>query len=68
MAFHTVPLSMTDWLIATAVSSTLLIGMELAKIVLRVVRPDPYAESVKALPPGARESRKPSRGEVASRA
>ena len=65
MAFHTVPLSITDWLIATAVSSTLLIGMELAKIVLRVVRPDPYAESVKAL---AQESRKPSRGEVASRA
>ncbi len=31
MAFHTVPLSMTDWLIATGVSSTLLIGMELAK-------------------------------------
>ena len=28
----------------------------------------PYAESVKALPPGAQESRKPSRGEVASRA
>jgi Ca2+-transporting ATPase len=41
MAFHTVPLSITDWLIAAAVSSTLLIGMELAKIVLRIKRPDP---------------------------
>jgi P-type Ca2+ transporter type 2C len=68
IAFHTVPLSMTDWLIATAVSSTLLIGMELAKIALRVVRPDPYAELVKALPPGARKPRKSSRGEVPSRA
>ena len=43
-AFHTVPLSMTDWLIATGVSSTLLFGMELAKIVLRIKRPDPYVE------------------------
>jgi Ca2+-transporting ATPase len=68
LAFHTVPLSMTDWLIATGVSSTLLIGMELAKIVLRAVRPDPYVVPVKALPPDARESRKPSRGEVPSRA
>jgi P-type Ca2+ transporter type 2C len=42
MAFHTVPLSMTDWLVATAVSSTLLIAMEVAKAVLRVVRPDPF--------------------------
>ena len=30
-AFHTVALSAFDWLIATAVASTLLIGMELAK-------------------------------------
>jgi Ca2+-transporting ATPase len=42
LAFHTVPLSLTDWLVATAVSSTLLIGMELAKIALRAWRPDPY--------------------------
>jgi Ca2+-transporting ATPase len=41
-AFHTVPLSLTDWLVAVAVSSTLLIGMELAKFVLRRKRPDPY--------------------------
>ena len=47
-AFHTVPLSMTDWLIATGVASTLLFGMELAKIVLRIKRPDPYVEPVPA--------------------
>jgi Ca2+-transporting ATPase len=52
MAFHTVPLSLTDWLVATAVSSTLLIGMELAKIVLRVTRPDPFAGAARQ-PPGA---------------
>jgi Ca2+-transporting ATPase len=34
-AFHTVPLSATDWLVATAVSSSLLFAMELAKIGLR---------------------------------
>jgi P-type Ca2+ transporter type 2C len=66
MAFHTVPLSMTDWLVATAASSTLLIGMELAKVVLRATRPDPYVEPANVLPPDARE--KPSPGEVPSRA
>ena len=44
MAFQTVPLSLTDWLVATGVSSTLLIGMEIAKIALRATRPDPFAE------------------------
>jgi Ca2+-transporting ATPase len=34
-AFHTVPLSFTDWMVATAVSATLLLAMELAKIGLR---------------------------------
>jgi len=34
-AFHTVPLSLADWTIATAVSASLLIAMELAKIGLR---------------------------------
>jgi Ca2+-transporting ATPase len=43
-AFHTVPLSIADWLIATAVSSTLLFGMEIAKAVLRAKRPDPYGQ------------------------
>ncbi|MBR0824863.1 cation-translocating P-type ATPase [Bradyrhizobium manausense] len=42
-AFHTVALSALDWLIATGVAATLLIGMELAKVVLRRKRPDPYA-------------------------
>jgi Ca2+-transporting ATPase len=66
MAFHTVPLSMTDWAIATGVSSTLLFGMELAKIVLRVVRPDPYAGPAK-VPAGARGAREPAREEVPAR-
>jgi Ca2+-transporting ATPase len=34
-AFHTVPLSLTDWLVATAVSATLLILMEAIKMVVR---------------------------------
>ena len=34
-AFHTVPLTLGDWLIATAVAATLLIVMELTKLVLR---------------------------------
>jgi P-type Ca2+ transporter type 2C len=41
-AFHTVPLSASDWLVATGTGATLLIGMELAKVVLRMKRPDPY--------------------------
>jgi len=40
-AFHTVPLSGTDWAVAAAVSASLLVAMELAKIVLRQVRPIP---------------------------
>jgi hypothetical protein len=42
-AFHTVALSAPDWLVATGVAATLLIGMELAKLILRTKRPDPYA-------------------------
>jgi len=42
-AFHTVALSTFDWLIATGIAATLLIGMELAKVLLRMKRPDPYA-------------------------
>ena len=37
-AFHTVPLSALDWLVATAVGATLLILMEVVKFVLRVQR------------------------------
>ena len=67
MAFHAVPLSLTDWLIATGVSSTLLIAMELAKIVLRAVRPDPFVGPAMVVPLGAREARQPSRADVPSR-
>ncbi|QWG24240.1 cation-translocating P-type ATPase [Bradyrhizobium sediminis] len=42
-AFHTVALSAPDWLVATGIAATLLIGMELAKLILRTKRPDPYA-------------------------
>lgn len=35
VAFHTVPLSLTDWIIATAVASSLLLAMEVWKIALR---------------------------------
>jgi Ca2+-transporting ATPase len=68
MAFHTVPLSMTDWLIATGVSSTLLIGMELAKFVLRIKRPDPYVGPAKGAVVARAGRTRPSRGEVPSRA
>jgi Ca2+-transporting ATPase len=34
-AFHTVPLSLRDWAVATAVASALLFAMELAKIAMR---------------------------------
>jgi P-type Ca2+ transporter type 2C len=34
-AFHTVPLSARDWMVATAVASSLLIALEIAKIFLR---------------------------------
>ena len=37
-AFHTVPLSARDWAIATGVAATLLIGMEVVKVVLRMER------------------------------
>jgi P-type Ca2+ transporter type 2C len=37
-AFHTVPLSALDWTVATGVAATLLIGMELVKLVLRMER------------------------------
>jgi Ca2+-transporting ATPase len=41
-AFHTVPLSLADWLIATAVSASLMATMEIAKIFLRIYRPEPH--------------------------
>jgi P-type Ca2+ transporter type 2C len=35
IAFHTLPLSARDWLIATGVAATLLLAMELFKLRLR---------------------------------
>ena len=37
-AFHTVPLTLSDWLVAAAGASTLLVASELVKIVLRIER------------------------------
>ena len=34
-AFHTVPLTAADWLIATAVAASLLVILEVAKMMLR---------------------------------
>jgi P-type Ca2+ transporter type 2C len=42
IAFHTVPLSAADWLIATAVAATLLMMMELVKLALRAKRRAAY--------------------------
>lgn len=39
-AFHTVPLTVLDWVVATAVSASLLVLMEVAKVGLRRWRPD----------------------------
>jgi Ca2+-transporting ATPase len=41
-AFHTVALTAQDWVVATAVSASLLIAMEIAKIFLRQLRPVPH--------------------------
>jgi Ca2+-transporting ATPase len=40
-AFHTVPLSPGDWVVATAVASTLLIASEVVKLWLRASGPSP---------------------------
>jgi Ca2+-transporting ATPase len=50
-AFHTVPLSAKDWLIVTGVSATLLVIVELVKLVLRARRravPAAHAEATAA--------------------
>ena len=41
-AFHTVPLTAQDWMVATGVSASLLVLMEIAKIFLRQFRPIPH--------------------------
>jgi Ca2+-transporting ATPase len=40
-AFQTVSLTATDWIVATGVSASLLVGMEIAKLFLRRFRPVP---------------------------
>ncbi len=40
-AFHTVPLSTLDWAVATVISASLLVGVEIAKTFLRRLRPVP---------------------------
>jgi Ca2+-transporting ATPase len=47
-AFHTVALSATDWLVVTGVSATLVVIVELVKVVLRAQRQLPRAASVGA--------------------
>ncbi len=46
VAFHTVPLTVNDWLITVGVGATLLVAVELAKIVLRARREPPRAAVV----------------------
>jgi P-type Ca2+ transporter type 2C len=41
-AFHTVALTAQDWVVATAVSASLLVGMEIAKVFLCRLRPIPH--------------------------
>jgi Ca2+-transporting ATPase len=48
-AFHTVPLSSFDWMIATAVAGTLLVGAEAVKLVLRMERRAASAPAGKSL-------------------
>ena len=45
-AFHTVPLTAQDWLITVAIGASLLIVVELAKMVLRARREPPRAATV----------------------
>jgi len=55
-AFHTAPMSVADWLIATGVSATLLIAMELAKVVLRRegrAEPTTFAKATHARSPSS---------------
>ncbi len=52
-AFHTAPLNLPDWLVATAVAATLMIIMELVKLMLRQRRESGListAQSKRALP------------------
>jgi Ca2+-transporting ATPase len=53
-AFHTVALSGFDWLVATVIAATLLIGMEVAKLVLRIERRPARVASGRAVHHGSR--------------
>jgi Ca2+-transporting ATPase len=55
-AFHTMPLTAFDWTIATGVAATLLVGMELVKLVLRLARRPPATAAA-----GNMHQRSPSR-------
>jgi hypothetical protein len=59
---------MADWMVATGVASMLLFGMEIAKIVLRIKRPDPYVAPATSPATTRASGAKVSRGQVASRA
>jgi Ca2+-transporting ATPase len=50
VAFHTVPLTVNDWLITVAVGASLLVAVELVKIVLRARREPPRAADVDVSP------------------
>jgi Ca2+-transporting ATPase len=53
--FHTVPLTLVDWLVATAVASGLLFAMEIAKIFLRA-RDARHEAATATSPVAARQS------------
>jgi P-type Ca2+ transporter type 2C len=45
-AFHTAPLSLADWLVASATAGTLLVATELAKLIVRRKRAPAYAAHI----------------------
>jgi Ca2+-transporting ATPase len=49
-AFHAVPLSLADWLVASGVGATLLIGMEIVKLMMRFERRPPSGASFRRSP------------------
>jgi len=56
-AFHTIALSSFDWMVATGVAATLLVGMELVKLALRARRPsEPAARAARGDRLSARET------------
>jgi Ca2+-transporting ATPase len=49
-AFHAVPLSVTDWVVASGVGATLLIGMEIVKLMMQLERRPPDGASFRRSP------------------